>query len=196
MANERRLEIQVIKGRAAQILRLTVPWMTSLMCMLALHVEGLFQRCTLATIEYMSLLINSLYTNESWVMAISTQQSSPLQLNYFIWLYSLCPKRLCYLLWSLWPQIFEQYHVPLTKQTWIPTKSHTKPFKMSTTSNNLKMAIFNWQCQHAIEKFRNLVVHRLGAKLIISDEIIKCLIACAHSQTWLSTIEHLIMKTK
>ncbi|KAF8237301.1 hypothetical protein L208DRAFT_1248251 [Tricholoma matsutake] len=94
------------------------------------------------------------------------------------------------------PGFFEHYHIPLTKQTQIPAKSHTKTFKMTAMSNNLKMEIFDWRCQHATEKFGNLVVCRLGAKLLISNEIVKCLIACAHSQTWLSTIEHLIMETK
>ena len=67
---------------------------------------------------------------------------------------------------------------------------------MTATSNNLKTAIFDWRRRHAIEKFGNLVVRRLGAKLLISDEIVEHLIACAHSQTRLSTIEHLITETK
>jgi hypothetical protein len=67
---------------------------------------------------------------------------------------------------------------------------------MTATSNNLKTAIFDWWRRHAIEKFGNLVVRRLGAKLLISDEIVEPLIACAHSQTRLSTIEHLITETK
>jgi hypothetical protein len=67
---------------------------------------------------------------------------------------------------------------------------------MTATSNNLKTAIFDWWRRHAIEKFGNLVVRRLGAKLLISDEIVERLIACAHSQTRLSTIEHLITETK
>ncbi|KAF8220701.1 hypothetical protein L208DRAFT_1062421, partial [Tricholoma matsutake] len=94
------------------------------------------------------------------------------------------------------PGFFEHYHIPLTKQTQIPAKSHTKTFKMTATSNNLKMEIFDWRRRHATEKFRNLVVHRLGAKLLISDEIVEHFIACAHSQTRLLTIEHLIMETK
>jgi hypothetical protein len=67
---------------------------------------------------------------------------------------------------------------------------------MTATSNNLKMAIFDWRRQHATEKFGNLVVRRLGVKLLISDEIIERLIACVHSQTRLSNIEHLITETK
>ena len=45
-------------------------------------------------------------------------------------------------------------------------------------------------------KFGNLVVRRLGAKLLISDEIIEHLVTCAHSEIRLSTIEHLITETK
>jgi hypothetical protein len=67
---------------------------------------------------------------------------------------------------------------------------------MTTTSNNLKTAILDWRRRHATKKFGNLVVRRLGAKLLISDEIVERLIACAHSQTRLSTIEHLITETK
>ena len=94
------------------------------------------------------------------------------------------------------PGFFEQYCVSATKQTQIPAKSRTKTFEMTATSNSLKMAIFDWRRQHAIEKFGNLVVRRLGAKLLISDEIVERLVTCAHSQTRLSTIEHLITETK
>ena len=42
------------------------------------------------------------------------------------------------------PEFFEQYCIPLTKQTRIPAKSRTKTFEMTATSNNLKAAIFDW----------------------------------------------------
>jgi len=94
------------------------------------------------------------------------------------------------------PGFFKQYHIPLTKQTRIPAKSCAKTFKMTATSNNLKTAILDWWHRHATEKFGNIVVCQLGAKLLISNEIVECLIVCVHSQTWLSTIEHLITETK
>ena len=108
-----------------------------------------------------------------------------------------CAPKVCVICCDLCdPVFFEQYRVPLIKQTRISAKSRTKPFEMTATSNNLKTAIFDWRRRHAIEKFGNLVVRRLGAKLLISDEIVERLIACAHSHSRLSTIEHLITETK
>lgn len=64
------------------------------------------------------------------------------------------------------------------------------------TDNSLKTALFDWRHHHAVVKFGNLVVRRLGAKLLISDEIIERLVTCAHSEIRLSTVEHLITETK
>jgi ATP-dependent DNA helicase RecQ len=150
---DRELDAMVDPGRVAELafkerplLRLAVPWMTSSMHMLALHVEGSFRRCTLATIEHVSLLIDHLLCD-------STTSSGCTR----------CAPKDCVICWDLCdPEFFEQYRVPLTKQTRIPAKS----FQMTATSNNLKTAIFDWRRRHAIEKFGNLVVHRLGAKLL------------------------------
>jgi hypothetical protein len=94
------------------------------------------------------------------------------------------------------PEFFKQYRVPVAKQTRLPAKSRIKPFEMMVMGNDLKTALFDWQRQHAVAKFGNLVVRRLGAKLLISDEIVEHLVTCAHSGTQLSNIDHLITETK
>lgn len=65
---------------------------------------------------------------------------------------------------------------------------------MSTTSHNLKTALFDWRDENALVKFNPSVVATLGSCLLLSDEIILRIIDCAQAFK-LTTIADLIKET-
>ncbi|GLB39302.1 hypothetical protein LshimejAT787_0604640 [Lyophyllum shimeji] len=67
---------------------------------------------------------------------------------------------------------------------------------MTDTDRSLKTAILDWRQQQAVKKFGCLFVRRLGAKFLISDEIVDHLVACAHARKPLSNVEQLYQQTK
>ncbi|RDB20670.1 ATP-dependent DNA helicase RecQ [Hypsizygus marmoreus] len=92
------------------------------------------------------------------------------------------------------PEHFKQYIVPFEKQTRSSAKSNIKPFEMTPADHNLKTALFDWRRQHAVAKFGQVVVRRLGAKMLISDKIVERLVICAHAQK-LPTVNDIVKET-
>ncbi|KAF5381314.1 hypothetical protein D9615_008286 [Tricholomella constricta] len=92
------------------------------------------------------------------------------------------------------PSYFEQFTVTLETLPRAPSKSSIKPIEMTTISRDLKTALLDWRLEEANKKFGTLVVLRLGAKLLISDETLDRLIICAPRHK-VSTIEQLVRET-
>ena len=58
-------------------------------------------------------------------------------------------------------------------------KSYIKAFDMTPTCKDLRHALFNWRRDHATTMFGESVVERLGAKLLLPDEVVERLVACS-----------------
>ena len=52
---------------------------------------------------------------------------------------------------------------------------------MTPTCKDLRHALFNWRRDHATTMFGESVVERLGAKLLLPDEVVERLVACSQA---------------
>ncbi|KAF8057359.1 P-loop containing nucleoside triphosphate hydrolase protein [Lyophyllum atratum] len=78
---------------------------------------------------------------------------------------------------------FDKYRpTPLEKSARAPSKSTIKKIEMTTTHYAFKRAIFDWRKERAVAKFGELVVRRLGAKMLSADELVDRIVECAPAQ--------------
>ncbi|KAF9526598.1 hypothetical protein CPB83DRAFT_857452 [Crepidotus variabilis] len=60
----------------------------------------------------------------------------------------------------------------------------------------LTMALLDWRDEKAALKFPSPLVRSLGSNILLSDQIIKHLVECAHTAGTLATTEHIAKETK
>jgi hypothetical protein len=66
-----------------------------------------------------------------------------------------------------------------SKSKIVPPQSTT--LEMSQPDYNLKAALIQWRRETAVQKLGTAVIRTYGAKVFISDQIIECLVVCAHA---------------
>jgi len=78
------------------------------------------------------------------------------------------------------PTAFEKFEVLVcpkpAKQT---AKSHIKAYTMTSTHHKLQDALFDWRDLTAPMKFKPSIVETFGPGILISDDIIACIVDCA-----------------
>ena len=70
-----------------------------------------------------------------------------------------------------------------------PQKSTIKNFTMTSVNRELKTALFEWRARAAPLKFPHALVHDFGAKILLSNDIIDCIVMCAQAGKLSSTAD-------
>ena len=94
-----------------------------------------------------------------------------------------------------WPQESAKYHISVPKKAQkMAVKSHIKQFDLTSKDIQLRNAIQKWWQEKAISKFWHTTIQTLGVRIFMSDQVINCIIGCAHYNK-ISTVDHLLKET-
>ncbi|KAF4563157.1 hypothetical protein EYR40_007130 [Pleurotus pulmonarius] len=77
------------------------------------------------------------------------------------------------------PDAFTQYTVPFVKPKRAPQKSSIKKFAMNADAHNFHSALIQWRLANATATLGEDIVHALGAKAFMTDDIVVRIVACA-----------------
>jgi len=93
------------------------------------------------------------------------------------------------------PKEFSKFHIHLPEKAQkMAAKSHIKAFDMTPQDTNLKHAIQNWRHEKALSKFWATTARTLGIQIFMSNQIINCIVGCAHYGK-ISTVDKLLKET-